>query len=45
MRTISIWDERKVFGSLGTKPFQELITEADAPNPGEFRRRKLLLLA
>ena len=30
-RLVAIWDERKVFGQSGTKPFKELVTAAEAP--------------
>ena len=34
-RLVAIWDERKVFGQSGTKPFKELVTAAEAPKlPG-----------
>ena len=34
-RLVAIWEERKVFGQSGTKPFKELVTAAEAPKvPG-----------
>lgn len=35
-RVIAIWDERKVFGALGIKPFLEAADNAEATGSGEL---------
>jgi len=30
-RLVAIWDERKVFGESGTKPFKELVAATESP--------------